>query len=235
MPGVGSRFRDQVHLAAHHAAVLGRQYAAHKLHLLDGIDAHHVDVIPRAILRDAALLGIRVGIRSIHANAGAARAESVDPRAAAGSHIDSRREPQDSAHIPPAQRQFRNLLRIERLRLFRRSRAHQRSGSLYADRFRHGAYFQREVLAHHLSGSERNVLTLISLEALGLDPQRVGPNAEKIETEFARCVAAARECCARVVMHERHRRGRNRRPGRVRYYAIKTGRGHLRFRDLENQ
>src|SRR5258707_15169170 len=94
--------RIQFHLAADHPAVLGRQYAAHQLHLLDGIDAHHVDVIPGSILGDAALLGIRVGIRAVYTNSGATRAQSVDARATSGPDIDTWRESQHAAHIAPA-------------------------------------------------------------------------------------------------------------------------------------
>ena len=67
MPGVGARFRDQVNLSPDDTAVLGRQDPAHELHLLHRVDAHDVDVIASAVLGDAALLGIRVSIRAIHA------------------------------------------------------------------------------------------------------------------------------------------------------------------------
>jgi hypothetical protein len=99
----------------------------------------------------------------------------------------------------------------------------------------HCAYFKREVLANHLPGIQRNILAFKSLEALGLDPQCIRTNAEKIKAEFARCIAASRECRARVIMDERHRGRRNRRPSRVRYRPVKTCGGHLRSRNLGNQ
>src|SRR5262249_6429675 len=99
---VRAGFRDQVHLTSHDAAVLSRQDAAHELNLLDGVDAHHVNIITASVLRDAPLLRVGIGVRSVDADPGPTRPQAVDSWAAAGSDVDSGRQPEHATDITPS-------------------------------------------------------------------------------------------------------------------------------------
>ena len=197
---IRARFRNQVYLAADDTAKFRRKNAAHHLDFFDGVDAHDIDIVPVAVLGDAALFGVGIGVRAIHADARPARAQTVDARAAAGADIDSGRKPQNAADVAAGKRKFGHLLGFECLRLFRGSRTHQRRHTLDAHGVGKRAHFEPESLADTLSRHQGNIPAFKSLEALRLNAQRVGADAEKIETEFSGSAAEASRRSAGVLM-----------------------------------
>ena len=98
-------------------------------------------------------------------------------------------KPQDAADIAASERQFSHLLRVEGLRLLRRCGADQRRHALDTDRLADRADFERESLANHLTGREREVLAFELLESGLLNAKRIGPKPEKLETKFAGAIA----------------------------------------------
>ena len=151
MESIGARSADHVHLAARHAAVLRRQNALDDLNLRHGFDAHHVDLVLAAVLRERTRFRIGIRFGAVHGHTGAACGHAVHLHAAAAARGHAWGERQQIRHVAAVDRQLAHFLRPELVELGRGGRLDHRRLAGDGDGLRHGPELEGKVLTHGLS------------------------------------------------------------------------------------